>query len=211
MISILKLCMGLACALALSACGASIPASRAAMPDDTMLGMIQPDYRVESFTVSVPKSLTVNERNSYYPRGDIVWRGDTYGDRHAQVEAIFDQALRNAASSVDGARPVRVDVQVMRFHALSEKARYSVGGIHDITFRLRLADPVTGAIIAPSKVVDADLDALSGQGANVAEARGDTQKNRIIAHLTLVFQEELSVPGGHQNAKLGLLQQINDL
>lgn len=211
MTSLLKLCIGLAFALTLSACGASNTASRAAMPDDTMFGMFQPDYRVESYTVSVPNSLTVNERNSYYPRGDIVWRGDTFGDRRAQVKAIFDQALRNAAPRVDGTRPVRVDVQVMRFHALSEKARYTVGGVHDITFRIRLVDAATGAIVAQSKVVDADLDGLSGQAANVAEARGDTQKNRITTHLTRVFIEELTVPGGHRNAKLGLLQQLNDL
>lgn len=211
MTSLVKLCLGLVCALALGACGAGNTASRAAMPDDTMLGLVQPDYSVDSFTVSVPKSLTVNEKNTYYPRGDIVWRGDLLGDRHAQVRSIFETSIRQAAPQIQGNRPVRVDVQVLRFHALSEKARYTVGGIHDITFRMRLVDAQTGAQIAPSKVINADLRALEGQSAIAADARGETQKMRITTHLTGVFISELTVPGGHQNAQLGLLQRINDL
>ena len=211
MTSLVKLCLGLVCALALGACGAGNTASRAAMPDDTMLGLVQPDYSVDSFTVSVPKSLTVNEKNTYYPRGDIVWRGDLLGDRHAQVRSIFEASIRQAAPQIQGNRPVRVDVQVLRFHALSEKARYTVGGIHDITFRMRLVEAQTGAQIAPSKVINADLRALEGQSAIAADARGGTQKMRITTHLTGVFISELTVPGGHQNAPLGLLQRINDL
>jgi hypothetical protein len=211
MTTFLKLCVGLAFALALSACGASNTASRAAMPDDTMLGVVQPDYYIDSFTVSVPRSLKVNEKNTYYPRGDIVWRGDMLGDRHAQVKAMFEASIRQAAPRVQGSRPVRVDVQVMRFHAVSEKARYTVGGIHDITFRLRLVDAVTGVQIAPIKVVDADLRALEGQSAIAADARGETQKARITSHLTNVFISEMTQPGGHVNAQLGLMQRINDL
>ena len=208
---IVKACLGLCLALALSACGSTQSASRAAMPDDTMLGFAQKDYRIDSFTVNVPRSLKVNERNTYYPIGDIVWRGDLLGDRHEQVKAIFETALRTAAPRVQGSRPVRVDVQVLRFHALSEKARFTVGGVHDISFRIRLVDAETGTQIAASKVVDADLEALSGQGATAAEARGETQKMRITTHLAQAFVNELTLPGGHQNARLGLLQAINDL
>ena len=76
---------------------------------------------------------------------------------------------------------------------------------------MRLVDAQTGAQIAPTKVINADLRALEGQSAIAADARGETQKMRITTHLTGVFISELTVPGGHQNAQLGLLQRINDL
>ena len=207
----LKICAGLMVALGLSACSSGQMASRAAMPDDTMLGFTQPDFSIDSFTVSVPKSLTVNDKNLYYPRGDIVWRGDLPGDRHAQVKAMIEAGLRNAAPRLTGSRPVRIDVQVLRFHALSEKARYTVGGVHNITMMYRLIDVSNGLQIGPTKTLQADLDALGGQAAIDADSKGRTQKARIVAHLTQVFTKELSEPGGYQNAKLGLFQQINDL
>jgi hypothetical protein len=204
--------------VSLTACASVPTATRWAMPDDTMLGSdipqgtaTVPNVRIDSFTVNVPKSLKVNERNLYYPIGDIVWRGEPRGDRYAQIKAMFDAGLRTAATRIDGARPVRLDVQVTRFHALSEKARYTVGGIHDIDFRYRLVDVETGLPIGPTKEINADLKALGGQAAMAAEGRGETQKARIIAHLARVFYEELMVPGGHVTANLGLLQAINDL
>jgi hypothetical protein len=198
--------------VSLTACGTVPTATRSAMPDDTMLGVaLPPDVRIESYTVNVPRSLKVNDRNLYYPRGDIVWRGEPRGDRYAQVQAMFEAGLRSAAPRVDGLRPVRLDVQVTRFHSLSEKARYTVGGVHDIDFRYRLVDLDTGLPLGPSKLVNADLNGLGGQAALEAEGRGETQKARIIAHLSRVFVEELTQPGGHVTANLGLLQAINDL
>ena len=209
--TLMKLAAGLCIALSLGACAAPQSASRAAMPDDTMLGILVPDYRIDSFTVSVPRSLEVNERNTYYPRGDIVWRGDPLGDRHAQVKAMFDAAFLQAAPMVQGSKPVRVDVQVTRFHALSEKARYTVGGVHDISFLIRVIDAKTGQQLGRTKEVHADLEGLAGQAAIAADGRGRTQKVRLIAHLTQVLKNELTLPGGHKNARLGLLQSINDL
>ncbi|WP_439123754.1 DUF6778 family protein [Marivita sp.] len=211
MYNLFKAVIAIGLALSLTACGSMPTASRSAMPDDTMLGFSAPDVRIESFTVTVPRSLKVNDRNLYYPLGDIVWRGEPRGDRHAQVEAIFEQGLRNAAQAVAGQRAVRLDVQVLRFHSLSEKARYTVGGVHDIDFRYRLVDMATGQQIGPAKDVNADLDGLGGETALAAEARGETQKARIIGHLSKVFVEELTMPGGHVNSELGLLQAINNI
>lgn len=211
MFHLMKSAAALGVALFLGACSADPMASRAAMPDDTMLGFAQPDLRIDSFTVSVPKSLKVNDRNLYYPMGDIVWRGEAKGDRHAQVRGMFEVGLRRAAPRIHGARPVRIDVQVVRFHAVSEKARYTVGGVHDITFMYRLIDVASGAQLGPTRTVDADLEALGGSAAIEAEGRGLTQKVRIVAHLERVFIEELTRPGGYENASLGLLQKINDL
>jgi hypothetical protein len=209
--TIIKTLAGLLITITLSACAAPPSATRSAMPEAPIMGRAQTDVSIDSFTVSVPRSLEVSERNLYYPRGDIVWRGDPIGDRHAQVQAIVKASLRNAAPRIKGTRPVRMDVQITRFHALSEKARYSVGGVHDIDFKYRLIDVQTGRQIAPTKDVSADLQGLAGQAAIASNARGVTQKSRIIAHLTRVFIDELTTPHGHQNADLGLLQAINEL
>lgn len=206
---LIKACLGVSLALLVSACSGASTATRAAMPDDTMPGFVQPDFVIEGYTVSVPKSLTVNERNTYYPRGDIVWRGELLGDRHEQVKAIFEAGMRNASSRVHGSRPVRMDIQVLRFHGVSEKARYTVGGVHNIMFMYRLVDIATGAQFGPTKTVQADLEALAGQAAIAADAIGHTQKARIISHLTQVFVEELTLPGGHETKNLGLLQSMN--
>ncbi len=170
-----------------------------------------PSYRVNTINVVVPKSLQVSERNGYYPGADIVWREDPIGDRHAQVKAIFDNAFARGAKDVRGTQAVNVDVEVLRFHALTEKARYTIGGVHAITFMMQLRDPATGAPVTEAKRVRADLDALGGLAAIRAENQGITQKVRISAHLAQVLQEELSQRGGHQNAQLGVIQAINNL
>ena len=54
--------------------------------------------------VRVPRSLKVSEANRYLPAGDIVWREDPPGDRHAQVQAIVQaQQAAVAASAAGGA------------------------------------------------------------------------------------------------------------
>lgn len=170
-----------------------------------------PDYRVNAINVVVPRSLEVSERNSYYPGGDIVWREDPIGDRHAQVKAIFDAAFARGAQNVQGAQSVDVDVEVTRFHALTERARYTIGGVHAISFLITLRDPATGAALEPTKRVHADLDALGGLAAIRAENQGITQKVRITQHLAEVLRQELSEADGHKNAQLGVVQAINKL
>ena len=167
------------------------------------------DVQVRSITVTVPRSLTVSEANRYLPKGDIVWRGDPIGDRHAQVAAIFDAALTKGAQAVNGTLPVALDVEVSRFHALTEKARYSVGGVHNITFYLTLRDPETGVALSETRVVNADLDGFGGQQAVDADARGQTQKVRITNHLAEVIRQELTRPEGFQNPRLGFIQAMN--
>lgn len=166
---------------------------------------------VSQINVVVPQSLRVSEANRYYPSGDIVWRGDPIGNRHAQVKAIFEAALRKSATVVEGPIPALLDVEVMRFHALTEKARYTTGGVHSITFRLTVRDARTGLALAEPHIVKADLDGFGGQQAIEADRRGDTQKVRITAHLAEVIRQELETPGGYKNAKLGLFQTLNKL
>lgn len=166
---------------------------------------------VNSVVVRVPRSLTVSERNVYLPRADIVWRGDPIGDRHAQVQKIFETALSRGVADLKGPIRVDLDVQVRRFHALTEKARYTIGGVHAITFDLAIKDPETGELLVPVRRIRADLEAFGGQQAILADARGETQKVRITNHLAEVIREELSNPEGYRNASLGFIQLLNNI
>ncbi len=169
----------------------------------------QPTYRVVDINVSVPRSLTVSEANSYYPKGDIVWREDPMGDRHAQVKAIFDDAMQRGTQEMDGLVPVVLDIEVLRFHALTEKTRFTVGGVHSITFALSLRNANTGLALGDRRVVEADLQGFGGQQAIDAVRKGQTQKVRITAHLANVIRTELQTPSGYQNERLGLIQVLN--
>ena len=169
------------------------------------------DVRVETITVRVPRSLSVSEANRYLPSSDIVWREDPIGDRHAQVATIFHSAMQKGTEALDGAAPVALDIEVARFHALTEKARYTTGGVHNINFVLTLRDPETGVILGEPRKVRADLDAFGGQQALQAEARGQTQKVRITNHLAEVIRQELTSVEGFQNPQLGLFQAMNQI
>lgn len=166
---------------------------------------------VNSVVVRVPRALQVSEANRYLPRGDIVWRGDPIGDRHAQVQAIFQDAMQKGVAPLNGPAKVDIDIQVSRFHALTEKARYTTGGLHSITFDLAIKHPETGALLVPVRTVRADLDGFGGQQALAAESRGLTQKVRISNHLAEVIRQELSNPKGYENASLGFYQLLNNM
>ena len=166
---------------------------------------------VNRVTVRVPDTLRVSEANRYLPAGDIVWRGDPIGDRRAQVRTIFEDALARGVEPLNGPIKVDLEVEVKRFHALTEKARYTVGGVHSITFDMLIKNAMTGELLIPVRTIRADLDAFGGEQALQAEAAGQTQKVRISDHLAEVIRQELSNPEGYKNANLGLFQVLNNL
>lgn len=164
---------------------------------------------VARVNVSVPTSLKVSEANRYYPHGDIVWREDPMGNRHAQVSKIVHDAMTIGTSSFNGPVPVILDIEVVRFHALSEKARYTVGGDHHIVFKMVLRDAQTGEFLSEPRLITTDLDAFGGQQAISAEARGLTQKVRISGHLSEVIRQQMTEPAGYKNASFGFYQLVN--
>jgi len=216
----LKLVTALVLSTLASACATTDIASRNATIDQSAPRMAfqtapqmvaMPSMRVAQINVVVPERLKVSEANRYYPSGDIVWRGDAIGDRHAQVKAIFETALQQTAQSSSGDIPVMLNVEVTRFHALTEKARYTYGGVHSIKFWLTVVDTRTGLPLSEPRLIEADLDGFGGQQAIEADRAGQTQKVRITNHLTEVFRQEMVKPGGYQNAKLGMFQTLNKL
>lgn len=184
---------------------------RAQAPRTILPQAILSQINVTKINVMVPTKLKVSEANRYYPTGDIVWREDPFGNRHAQVAKIVHDAMAVGTESFQGPVPVILDIQVTRFHALSEKARYTVGGVHNIAFTMVLRDAQTGAALSTPRKVETDLEAFGGQQAITAEARGLTQKIRISGHLAEVIRQEMTRPEGYKNASLGFFQLINDI
>ena len=184
--------------------------ARALIEETSVPGIVSP-VSVNSVLVTVPSSSKVSEANRYIPGGDIVWREDPIGNRHQQVQTLVQDAIVKGVAPLDGPVKVNVSIQVQRFHALTEKARYTTGGVHSIRFGLAITDPATGELIVPIRTVKADLDAFGGQQALQAEARGLTQKVRITNHLAEVIRQELTNAEGYKNANLGFYQLLNNI
>jgi hypothetical protein len=185
-----------------AACTTVETASRATPIDAPLAGMplldrsfhVQPDFKVSDINVLVPKTLTVSEANTYKPNADIVWRGDAYGNRYDQVQAVMETGLAAGARTFKGAQEVIVDVQLVQFHAQTEKVRYTFGGKHEIVFAMTIRDAKTGATLVPARMVDATFDAFGGIAAVNSEKAGVTQKVRIVKRLAEVITTELQQP-----------------
>lgn len=203
--------IAVALALGLSACvSANPPASRNAgpMPPDLAVStstqsapvepaartVLQAQYDVQAVRIAVPRSLKVSEANTFKPRADIVWRGEPRGDRHAQVAGILEEAMAKGTGMMTKGRAVIVDVEVTRFHALTEKTRYTVGGVHEMRFRLTVSDATTGTVLDGPREVIADVKAAGGSAAIAEDQAGRTQRVVIVERLANVIRRELSVP-----------------
>ncbi|MEL7013603.1 MAG: DUF6778 family protein [Pseudomonadota bacterium] len=213
----MKLIFGLVAGLALSACaGAPVETTRnvpgTASADQLASAPVPSSFNIVSVLVDVPRTLEVSERNRFYPGGDIVWREDPLGDRHAQVQRIVENAMvQGVRQLTPGTVPAELYIEMTRFHALTEKARYTVGGVHSIQFMMSLRDPQTGELFGEPKFVKADFDALGGQAAVRAEQAGNTQKVRITNHLIGVINAEMTKPGGYVAENLGFFGALNQL
>ena len=152
-----------------------------------------PSFRVEGLKVNVLTTLSVSEGDGYKPNADIVWRGDLFGNRYQQVQAIFEQGFRRGISTLHrGHIPVSVVLDVRQFHAITERARYTVGGTHAIGFNMTVVNAKTGDVLVPTYHVQANLKAYGGADALAAEREGLTQKVRIVDHLSKVAISELT-------------------
>ena len=190
---ILKTVAALALAVVLGACEAVETVSRDVTPENSGAAHIDSPYSVAGINVDVPTTLRVSEENLIFPLADIVWRGDAYGDRHQQVAAIFNKGLMLGAAQLNGPQAVTLDVEVMRFHSLTELARYATGGTHAITFRLTVRDATSGDVIDGPRRVRANLAAWSAERYMAGEREGITAKTRITSHLGGVIQRELGL------------------
>lgn len=177
--------------LAVSACATPDAVSRAAPLDFSPAGQAAPsalaiqaqNWQVSALRVDVPGALTVSEANSIKPRADIVWREDPIGDRHQQVANVMTPPLEAAFSGLQGEVPVQVQLVVTRFHALTERTRYTFGGEHEVEFDLTVRHAETGALLHGPEHVDLTFRAFGGSEAIAAERQGIFQRDRIQARL----------------------------
>lgn len=141
------------------------------------------NWRVADVRVIVPENLVVSEANVYLPAADIVWREDPEGDRKAQVARIIDTAVTQGVAHLQGPRAVYIDIELRQFHALSDKARATVGGTHAITFDMIVRDAATGEDLTEPERVQTELIAYGGFRALSAVRKGLSQKVRITHHV----------------------------
>lgn len=187
---------------AMAGCAQIEPATRAATAPtaldeivvDGAAPIVAPEWKVTAVRIAVPRTLHVSEANLYYPIADIVWRGDPRGDRYAQVSAIFTEAAGRATATMTEGRPVVVDLDVMRFHALTEKTRYTFGGTYGVKFTMTVRDAETDAILEGPRVINHGFPASGGQKAIEEESRGLTEKVMITQFIADLLHEELSRP-----------------
>ena len=190
--------------LLLSACGTQTPASRSAS-DLTVAPQTQrtaaagdvrqvltTQYNVVDVKISVPKTLRVSEANMFYPIADIVWRGEPMGDRYAQVTSIYKEAATKAKAGMTKGQSVVVELEVTRFHCVTEKTRYTIGGTHSLHFLMTVRDATSGAVIDGPRGVNADVKAAGGALAVAEEQMGRTQRVVVVERLADVIKRELS-------------------
>jgi len=135
--------------------------------------------------VRVDPELTVSQNpEAYFPLAQIDWWEDPEGDRHAQVQNIMHTALHQGVAYLNGSRPVVFDVDVDLFHALTPRAREDgLWGWHDISYTVEIRDARDGAILVHRQRLYADLKAFQRADATASQARGESQKSRITAHV----------------------------
>lgn len=174
----------LGAALGVSGCVSTADVSRnAGLSLGPVIDVPVQNWQFAGLQVTVPQSLSVSEANGIKPRADIVWREDPIGDRYAQVASLMQGALEPAFAGMQGAVPVQIDIEVTRFHALTERARYTIGGEHEIEFVLTVRHAETGQLLSGPRDVVLEFRAYGGQQALDAEAQGITQAVRITQHL----------------------------
>jgi hypothetical protein len=190
---------------ALSACGQPEQPNRAVVAPDGSLTLATQGidaetvfrtsaYAVQDVLVTVPSSLRASEANVYYPLADIVWRGDALGNRHDQVRAIVGEAAAQATEGMTTGPAAVVEVTVNRFHSVTEKTRYSVGGVHSVNYTLTVRDALSGEVLDGPRSVIADAPAVGGVRALAEDEAGRTMKVVIIERLVRSLREELTKP-----------------
>jgi hypothetical protein len=151
-------------------------------------------YDVENIAVTVPRDLVVSEANTYRPNADIVWRGEPIGDRYAQVATIVTEAMSLGTAMMTSGRKVDIEITIARFHCVTERTRYSIGGLHGLQFDLTVRDAATGIILDGPRRVVANTKASGGAKAIAEDTAGLTQRVVVRNRLAEAIRFELSRP-----------------
>jgi hypothetical protein len=197
-----RIIIALGLAFGLSACGTSDLASRNVSMNTTDLAAanvegakrlyLAAQYDVREIRIDVPRDLKVSEANMFYPSADIVWRGEPRGDRYQQVHSIFTDAFGMATAKMKDGPPVMIVATVTRFHGVTEKTRYTVGGVFNMKFDLSVINAETGEVIEATRPVEVNVAAAGGSAAIAEEQAGRTQRVVVIEALRQGVRQEVS-------------------
>ena len=171
--------------LGLMGCSAALGMKSGARPE------MDRSYDLRRFNFVAQSGLKVSESETYYPQADIVWRGDPIGPRIPQIATMFNEAAARNQGVVDGAVPVDVDVTLVRFHGVTNKTRYTVGGVYNVIFDLTIRSAATDDVIEPTRRIVGNLKAPGGDRAARQDAAGQTQKVRVTDYLTSLLRAQL--------------------
>ncbi|PJI92106.1 hypothetical protein BC777_0950 [Yoonia maricola] len=152
---------------------------------------IDRSYALQGFNFDAKAGLRVAESESYYPNADVVWRGDPIGPRIPQIAAMFEEAAARNRTLLDGSFPVDVDVTLTRFHGVTNRTRYTVGGVYNVVFDMTIRRAGSDEVIEPTRRVAGNLDAPGGERALRLEEAGQTQKVRVTDFLTELLRAQL--------------------
>jgi len=201
--TLFRVSLMLAAAAMLSACAGGDIVSRNALANSALLSSkdvethapvpLNPSYRVVDVKVEVPTALSSTEQNGIKPRVDILWQEDPAGDRHAQVRDLMTAALEEGVSGMNGSRDVVLDVVMTRFHALTKRTRYSLGGEHEVWMFVAVRDAETGTLLEPARRIGFD-HRISAEQALENEAQGLNQRLEITALVKDMIRHELTRP-----------------
>ncbi len=167
-------------------------------------------YNVTAVEVTVPSTLRVSEANLFYPDADVVWRGEPQGDRLAQVKAVVEEGLAAGIIGMKTGPKAVLAVQLERFHALTEKARFSVGGVHDVVFVLTVRQVGTGAILEGPRRIEVPIRASGNDKAIAEDAAGRTQRVVIVEGFAEAIRRALMAqPAAVGPSKRGLFAGLS--
>ena len=169
----------------LMGCSAAIGMKSGARPE------MNRSYDLRRFNFVAQSDLTISESETFYPQADIVWRGDPFGPRIPQIAAMFNEAAARNRGILDGAVPVDVDVTLVRFHGVTNKTRYTVGGVYNVIFDLTIRSAATDDVIEPTRRIVGNLKAPGGDRAARQDAAGQTQRVRVTDYLTSLLRAQL--------------------
>jgi hypothetical protein len=200
----LKTLLSLGLALGLSACVQPDTAARSASgPSEVTVATqnstaqvaigqkVAIPLNVVDVRIVVPTSLRVSEAETYYPDADVVWRGEPRANRLEQVERIMSEAADRGTSGLKSGLPVIAEIQVTRFHCVTEKTRNTIGGTHSMHFILTIRHAETGEVLDGPRPVVADTKASGGAKAIAEDYAGRTQRVVVVERLTQVIYSEL--------------------
>ena len=148
-------------------------------------------YDLRNLRFDVLPDLVISEDETYYPIADIVWRGDPRGARIPQIASMFQTAFDRNQSVLRGDTPIDLEITLVRFHAVTDLTRLTVGGVYNIIFDMTVRDARDGSIIEPQRRIEGNLDAPGGRRGQLLIEQGLTQRVRVTDFLTVFLRQQL--------------------